>query len=85
MLDGLLKCKRCLIHDRDPLLTAEFMSMLAETGTESVKLPSRSPNLKDYASHCTSCVAVDATWLSQQRLDSFMPWALHGRESPGCS
>ena len=50
-VDGLLNGKRYLIHDRDPLFTAEFLSMLAEA---SVKLPPRSPNLKAYVSHCTS-------------------------------
>ena len=48
-VDGLLKGKRYLIHDRDPLFTAEFLSTLAETGTQSVKLPPRSPNLNSYA------------------------------------
>jgi putative transposase len=48
-VDGLLKGKRYLIHDRDPLFTAAFLSSLAETGTESVKLPPRSPNLNSYA------------------------------------
>ena len=48
-VDGLLKGKRYLIHDRDPLFTAEFLSTLAEAGTESVKLPPRSPNLNSYA------------------------------------
>ena len=41
-VDGLLRGKRYLIHDRDPLFTAEFLSTLAEAGTESVKLPPRS-------------------------------------------
>src|SRR5215468_8474432 len=40
-VDGILKDKRCLIHDRDPLFTAEFLSMLAEAGVASVKLPPR--------------------------------------------
>ena len=48
-VDGLLKGKRYLIHDRDPLFTAEFLATLAESGTESVKLPPRSPNLNSYA------------------------------------
>jgi putative transposase len=48
-VDGLLKGKRYLIHDRDPLFTAEFLSTLAETGIKSVKLPPRSPNLNSYA------------------------------------
>src|SRR5262249_9386170 len=36
---------RYLIHDRDPLFTAEFLKMLADAGVQSVKLPPRSPNL----------------------------------------
>src|SRR5215471_15720259 len=47
--DGILIGKRYLIHDRDPLFTAEFLSMITETGVESVKLPPRSPNLNAYA------------------------------------
>jgi len=48
-VDGFFKGKRYLIHDRDPLYTQEFLSMLAEVGIESVKLPPRSPNLNAYA------------------------------------
>jgi putative transposase len=48
-LDGLLNGKRYLIHDRDPLFTAEFLSLLAEAGVAAVKLPPRSPNLNAYA------------------------------------
>ncbi len=48
-VDGLFKGKRYLIHDRDPLFTAEFLSTLSRAGTESVKLPPRSPNLNSYA------------------------------------
>ena len=44
-VDGLLAGKRYLIHDRDPLFTAEFVNTLAAAGVESVKLPPRSPNL----------------------------------------
>ena len=43
-IDGLLSKKRYLIHDRDPLFTADFLQMLAEAGIESVRLPPRSPN-----------------------------------------
>jgi transposase InsO family protein len=46
---GILTGKRYLIHDRDPLFTAEFLNMLADAGVESVKLPPRSPNLNAYA------------------------------------
>ena len=48
-VDGFFKGKRYLIHDRDPLYTGEFLSVLAEAGIESVKLPPRSPNLNAYA------------------------------------
>ena len=48
-VDGLVKGKRYLIHDRDPLFTAEFLSILADSGVKSVKLPPRSPNLNAYA------------------------------------
>jgi len=33
-------CKRYPIHDRDPLFTREFLSMLPETGVKSVRLSS---------------------------------------------
>jgi transposase InsO family protein len=48
-VDGLLNGKRYLMHDRDPLFTAEFLSLLAEAGVASVKLPPRSPNLNAHA------------------------------------
>jgi transposase InsO family protein len=41
--------KRYLIMDRDPLFTRAFRTMLADSGVESVRLPSRSPNLNAYA------------------------------------
>jgi transposase InsO family protein len=48
-VDGFFAGKRYLIHDRDPLYTREFLSILANTGIQSVKLPPRSPNLNAYA------------------------------------
>jgi putative transposase len=48
-VDGILHGKCYLIHDRDPLFTAEFLRMLADVGVKSVKLPPRSPNLNAYA------------------------------------
>src|SRR3954453_3594814 len=44
-VDGILLGKRYLIHDRDPLFTAEFLSLLAGVGVKSVELPPHSPNL----------------------------------------
>jgi putative transposase len=47
--DGFLIGKRYLIHDRDPLFTAEFLNTLQASGIQSVKLPPRSPNLNAHA------------------------------------
>jgi putative transposase len=47
--DGILNGKRYLIHDRDPLFTAEFQNILPSVGVTSVKLPPQSPNLNAYA------------------------------------
>lgn len=49
VMDGVFAGKRYLIHDRDPLYTREFLSILTDVGIESVKLPPRSPNLNAYA------------------------------------
>ena len=38
-----------MIHDRDPLFTQKFESILKTAGVESVKLPPRSPNLNAHA------------------------------------
>jgi putative transposase len=48
-VEEILNGKRYLIHDRDPLLTAKFLNLLAAVGVKSVKLPPRSPNLNAYA------------------------------------
>jgi hypothetical protein len=43
--EGFLVGKRYLIHDRDPLFTAEFLETVGTSRVKSVKLPPRSPNL----------------------------------------
>jgi transposase InsO family protein len=48
-VDRILSGKRYLIHDRDPLFTAEFVQILGSSGIESVKLPPHSPNLNAHA------------------------------------
>jgi putative transposase len=47
--EGFLIGKRYLVHDRDPLFTAEFLEILKSTGVQSVKLPPSSPNLNAHA------------------------------------
>jgi len=46
---GFLAGKKYLIHDRDPLYTDKFDSILDAAGVEAVKLPPRSPNLNPQA------------------------------------
>ncbi len=48
-VDGILKGKRYLIHDRDPLFTTEFLDLLDKVGVKPVKLPQRSRNLNAHA------------------------------------
>jgi hypothetical protein len=49
-VDGILNGKRYLIHDRDPLFTVEFQSILQSVGVKCVKLP-QSPNLNTERNH----------------------------------
>jgi len=46
---GFLAGKKYLIHDRDPLYTTKFESILRSAGVEPVRLPPRSPNLNAHA------------------------------------
>lgn len=48
-VDGFLKDTRYLIHDRDPLFTQAFKTILQGSGIEPVRLPRSSPNLNAYA------------------------------------
>jgi putative transposase len=48
-VDGFLIAKRYLIHDRDPLFTAEFLEIMQSAGVQSAKLPPSSPNLNAHA------------------------------------
>jgi len=48
-LDGFLNGCRYLIHDRSPLFTKEFVTILQSAGVQSVRLPPRSPNLNAHA------------------------------------
>ena len=48
-IDGCLRGKRFLLHDRDPLFGEAFRETLAAMGVEPVRLPPRSPNLNAYA------------------------------------
>ena len=47
---------RFLIHDRDSIYSADVDRTIAAMGLTILKTPVRSPQAKDYASHCTSPV-----------------------------
>jgi transposase InsO family protein len=69
-VDGFLRRKRYLIHDRDPLYTDEFLRILRDAGVESVKLPPQSPNLNAHAERFVrtikeSCLERMILFLSQ--------------------
>ena len=51
---GVLASKRYLIVDRDTKYTEQFRKLIENSGTEVIRLPPMSPNLKDLASYCTS-------------------------------
>jgi transposase InsO family protein len=38
-----------LVHDRDPLFTRQFASILSDAGVQTVRLPAQSPNLNAFA------------------------------------
>ena len=84
-VDVFLCDKRYLILDRDPVFTEKFEELLNDNGVKLVRLPAKSPNLKDYASHCTSFLRFDVTWEKRWRFASFSPCILTGGLSPGCS
>jgi hypothetical protein len=52
--NGYLNGCRYLLHDRDQKFCRQFRETLAAGGVQCLPLPARSPNLKDYASYCTS-------------------------------
>ena len=47
-MDGFLVGFKYLIHDRDPLFTADFLEILNVAGVNWVRLPRRSPNLNSF-------------------------------------
>jgi hypothetical protein len=46
-VDGILKGKRYLIHDRDPLFTTEFLQTLADSGVASGKFWNRKATMSE--------------------------------------
>ncbi len=53
---GVLNGCRYLLHDRASLFSEDFRMIFRAAGVASVRLPARSPNLKELVSYCTSWV-----------------------------
>ena len=64
---GHLNGCRYLLHDRDTKFCPEFRETLAAGGVKCLRLPPRRPNLKGYASHCTSWVPTATTPFTRHR------------------
>ena len=64
---GYLNGCRYLLQDRDRKFCREFRETLAAGGVECTPIPARSPDLKGYASHCTSWVPAATTPFTRHR------------------
>ena len=82
---GCLRQHRYVLHDRDAKFCRAFADVLQSSGIRCLTLPARSPNLKDYASHCTSFALPDVTSSAAPRSDSLRPWDLCGGLLPGAA
>lgn len=91
-VDGFLVAKQYVIMDRDPLFNDAFRTMLASAGTQSVRLPARSPNLNPGNPHAeftiTPTVSRGASsspehfWVTPRYADDALQRALYkGRVS----
>jgi putative transposase len=75
---GYLDQCRYVLHDRDTKFCASFRSVLAGGGVKTLTLPARTPNLKAYASHCTSSKHCGTNLSGCILWESFMPCAFLG-------
>jgi hypothetical protein len=70
--EGFLKEKKFLIHDRYPLYTTTFSSILESKDIKSVKIPPHSPNLNSFAERFVRTVKEEClnhlTLCSEQQL-----------------
>lgn len=58
---GFLKGKRFLIHDRDPLFTAQFKKTLKAGGIRTLKMPKQSPNLNAFSERFVQTIKNECT------------------------
>jgi integrase-like protein len=88
---GLLVGKRYLIHDRDPLFTAEFLETPETGGVKSVKLPPPAPNLNAHAERfvrtikesCLERMILFGEGSLRKAIHEFVEYYLRERNHPG--
>ena len=81
--DGILNGKRYLIHDRDPLFTAEFLKILADMGVQSVKLPPLSIGSGFARTTVKLPLSVPASLPRRDQVIAPCSVCVAGRRSPG--
>ena len=60
-VDGFLRDKKLLIHDRDSKFTDEFLGILKDAGITPIRLPYRSPNLNAFAERFVLTAKTECT------------------------
>ncbi len=60
-MDGFLRNATQLIHDRDPLFTRAWTTLLESGGVTSVPIPARSPNCNPYAERFVKTIRTECT------------------------
>lgn len=88
---GFLRGKRYLIHDRDPLFTDEFKSILNSGGVEVIKTSRGAPNMNAYAERFVWTIkheCLNHLILSNEKqlryvIDEFMEYYHHERPHEG--
>ena len=89
--DGFLLGQKYLIHDRDPLFTEKFASILATIDVKSKKLPPRSPELnghiesfiKTFKTECLSQLVLTSEEQLRYVVHHFLEYYNHERPHMG--
>ena len=58
-VDGFLRDASCLVHDRDPVFSAEWTALLEAHGVKCVPIPAHSPNCNPHAERFVKTVRTE--------------------------
>ena len=90
-MDGFLKGKRLLLHDRDPIFTEKFDAILEAVGIDCPRLHPRSPNLNAFAerfvrsirSECLDLMILPGEGALRKTVEAYLEHYLAGRNHQG--